>query len=308
MSLPSRILLACAACLALAGVAGAAIIEADVAFPSPNAPPLTAYVCETETSRIRTVPVAPGQGKFSIDVPPGHYLVFMAPNEPGAPDVYGAYTQFSLCTGRPAEAGGNAAASCSDHNLVPLNLTGKGAHATINIDDWYLSDQIAAQLDRIRGTPAGSTGEPLGAPRFSEYRVAQTEAVPAPRIDAGTSTLPVEERTRLQQGLGNAPNFAGSFSLFLTRCGATCEHLVLIDWHGGRILEPSTVPDLQGSLPCRNEESVLFRRDSRLLSVTRPHGDVLLTQYFVWRAETSTLALVAEYQRSPLQFCNATPP
>src|SRR5271166_6984757 len=61
----------------------AAIIEGEITFPSRSVPALTAYAFELDTSRTRTAPVAGDQTKFSIDVPPGRYVVFLAPNERG---------------------------------------------------------------------------------------------------------------------------------------------------------------------------------------------------------------------------------
>jgi hypothetical protein len=63
------------------------------------------------------------------------------------------------------------------------------------------------------------------------------------------------------------------------------------------------LPPLQGQLPCRSDEALRFRRDSRLLSITRKRDTVIVTQYFVWKPETATLAQTAEYQRAPERFC-----
>ena len=49
-----------------------------------------------------------------VEVPSGRYLVFLAPNEPGAPNIYGAYTEYSLCA--PHDADGK----CEDHALVSV--------------------------------------------------------------------------------------------------------------------------------------------------------------------------------------------
>ncbi len=52
----------------------------------------------------------------------------------------------------------------------------------------------------------------------------------------------------------------------------------------------------------------MFRRDSRLLGIHTLTADGVLTQYYVLRPETGTLALAAEYQRSPESFCATLPP
>ena len=83
-----------------------------------------------------------------MDVPPGRYVVFLAPNEPGAPNIYGAFTQFSACSAR------DGAEACADHSLIEITLTGRAAHARVTVDDWYLSDEIADRIDQLRGSAA----------------------------------------------------------------------------------------------------------------------------------------------------------
>jgi hypothetical protein len=84
---------------------------------------------------------------------------------------------------------------------------------------------------------------------------------------------------------------------------------VLVDWLNGTVQElPSQRPQsqraqIQGTLPCRTEEALLFRRDSRLLSVTRARGAAVVTQYYVWNQKNAALVLSAEYQRTAQAFC-----
>jgi hypothetical protein len=270
--LPLKAGVAVAALLALGKLSVAATIEAQISFPGQPAPAMTAYVCEVETSRIRTVPLAPGQARFSLELPQGRYIVFLAPREPGAPDIYGAYTQ--------------------DHGLAEIALPARNAHVAVTIDDWYLSDGVAAQLDHIRGIDITTAGEPLSAPRFSEYKAVPADGMPpAPRSE----TSP-------------APNFAGAYSLVTTRCGPGCERLSLLDGHGGKAGDPVGPGEIHGPLPCRNDEAVMFRRDSRLLQVSGLHADGVLTQYYVLHPDSGTLVLTAEYQRTPESFCATLPP
>ena len=274
--------------LGLGKLAGAAMIEGQISFPGQAAPPMTAYVCEVETSRIRTVVLAPGQAHFSVEVPQGRYIVFLAPRAAGAPAIYGAYTQ--------------------DHNLGELTLGGRSAHVVVTIDDWYLSDMVAAQLDHIRGIDASSAGEPLSAPRFSEYKAATGETPAAPRPDPGDAPLTPEERAHVLQALTGGPNFAGTFSLVSLRCGTACERLALLDWHTGKLSQPAAPAEIRGPLPCRGDEAIMFRRDSRLLGTHSLNEGGVLTQYFVLRPEAGTLTLAAEYQRSAEGFCANLPP
>ncbi len=303
-------ILACAACAAIVEV-HAATIEGEITFPSRNVPALTAYAYELDTAKIRTAPIPEDQAKFSIDVPPGRYVLFTAPNEPGAPNVYGAYTQFSTCMAREppsADAGSDSQSACHDHGLITVTLKGSAARAKITIDDWYLSDEIADQLDRMRGALATAGTEPLGAPRFSEYKSAPVDSTPAPKLDATDGPEPSGERVKLQQSLASGPNFASDMTAVLTQCGSGCTHLVLIDWHSGKIIEPPEIGEIQGTLPCRSDELLQFRRDSRLLSVSQTREGRILTQYFLWKPETESLVLAAEFQRTEQQFCASVPP
>ncbi len=305
--LPPYAAVAAIAAISAGPVASAAVIDGQIAFPGQSVPAMTAYICEVDTSRIRTVPVAPSQSRFSIEVPAGRYIIFLAPKEPGAPDIYGAHTRYSQCAAPAPDGAESPPGSCTDHSLAEVTVGARATRAPVTIDDWYLSDEIASQLDRIRGIEDSSTAEPLAAPRFSEYRTPY-ETPAAPKPDFGDSTLAAEERTKLLQALGAGPNFAGSLSLIRTHCGSGCDHLVLFDWHSGKVLEPAGPGDIRGSLPCRPEDAVLFRRDSRLLSITSVTADGLLTRYFLWKPDTGTLALTAQFQRSVPQFCTAMPP
>ncbi len=294
----------------MAPKAPAATIEGEITFPSRSAPPLTAYAFELDTAKIRTAAVPEDQTKFSIDLPPGRYVVFMAPNEPGAPNIYGAYTQFSACMAREApaaEADTDTYPACEDHGLITVTLKGNAARAKVTIDDWYLSDEIADQLDHMRGAPASAGAEPLGAPRFSEYKSAPIDSTPAPKLDFTDSPESAAERAKLQQSLTSGPNFASYLSAVLTQCGSNCTHLVLIDWHSGKLIEPPEIGEIQSTLPCRSDELVQFRRDSRLLSVSQVRTDRIVTQYFLWKPETEALVLAAEFRRTEQQFCASLP-
>jgi hypothetical protein len=243
--------------------------------------------------------LARGQTNFSVEVPAGRYLVFLAPNEPGAPNIYGAYTQYSLCAMHDS-------GKCEDHALVEVTITPKTRRSVVTIDDWYLTDDIAEQIDRLRGVASGSAfdPEPLGAPRFSEYPSAPAEVPPPPKIDFGE--LSTEDRATLQAALANGPNFAGEVTAALSSCAPACGRLLLLDWRSGTLRQlPEVLPasEEQAALPCRPEEALLFRRDSRLLMTTRVRGTAVVTQYFVWNQNNAALLPTGEYQRATQTFC-----
>jgi len=294
-----RLSLAAVASLGLGAGAGAGTIEGAIIFPSEFVPSMTAYASDLETSRVHSVQLQRGQTNFILEVPAGRYVVFLAPNEPGAPNIYGAHTEYSLCA--PHDVG-----RCEDHALVPVIISAKAPHIAVTIDDWYLTDDVADQIDHIRGAAASFYSESLSAPRFSEYPSVAFDGTAAPKIDFSGSELSEEDRANVQQALPGGPNFAGHVTAISTHCGPVCERLVLVDWQGGAVQEltlqrPSA--EAQGTLPCRGDEALLFRRDSRLLSVTRMHGAAVVTQYYLWNQKNAALLLRGEYQRTSQAFC-----
>ena len=233
-----------------------------------------------------------------VDVPPGRYLVFLAPNETGAPDVYGAYTQYSLCT--PHDVDGK----CEDHALLPVAVSAHAPLATVTIDDWYLTDDVAEQIERIRAAGgARLNSEPLSAPRFSEYPSASFGRRAAPQVDFSATDLTEEDRESVQRALLGGPNFAGHVTAVLTHCVPACHRLVLVDWRSGQAQEPPPLGEIQSSLPCRTGEALLFRRDSRLMSISRTRGTAVVTQYYLWNQNTAELTPSGEYHRTPQAFC-----
>jgi hypothetical protein len=284
--------------------ASAGSIEGAISFPSRFIPPMTVYAADLDSSRVRTLQLARGQTNFSVEVPAGRYLVFLAPNEAGAPNIYGAYTRYSLCALRDS-------GKCEDHALVAVTITAKTRRSAVTIDDWYLTDDTAEQIDRLRGLASGSIPdpEPLSAPRFSEYPSAPAEVPLQPKIDLGE--LSEEDRATLQAALANGPNFAGQVTATFSSCGPACGRLLLADWRSGTVrqlaeavpAEPQPSSAMQPALPCRPEEALLFRRDSRLLIMTRVRGTTVVTQYFVWNQNNAALLPSGEYQRTSQTFC-----
>jgi len=202
----------------LGAVAGT--IEGAIAFPSELVPSMTVYASDLDTARVHSAQLARGQANFSIEVPPGRYVLFSTPNEPGAPNIYGAYTEYSLCAPHGVDG------KCEDHALVAVAITARVQRTAVTIDDWYLTDEVAEQIDHIRGVAAGGgihfTSEPLSAPRFSEYPSMPFDASAPPRIDFDGIDLPAEDRAAVQQALSNGPNFAGHVTATLTVCGLGC--------------------------------------------------------------------------------------
>jgi hypothetical protein len=262
-------------------------------------PSMTVYASDLDTLKIRSVRLMRGQVNFTVEVPPGRYLVFAAPNEPDAPHVYGAYTQYCLCASHDI-------GKCEDHTLVPIAISARVPRAAVTIDDWYLTDAVAEQIDHIRGVAAGASSESPSAPRFSEYPSAPFDASAKLKVGYAGGDLTEEDREIVQRALSSGPNFAGHVTVALTTCGPACGRLVLIDWRSGAIqaLAPQDSPaPIQGTLPCRADEALVFRRDSRLLSLTRVRGTAVVTQYYVWSQKNAALVQSGEYQRTSQTFC-----
>jgi hypothetical protein len=239
-----------------------------------------------------------GQPNFTINVPAGRYLVFLAPDGTGAPDIYGAFTRYSLCSPHGVDG------QCEDHTPVEIAISAKAPRAFVAVDDWYLTDEVAGRIEQIRAAGGRrSYAEPLGAPRFSEYPSAPFDLPAAPRIDFDASDLTEAERDGVQRALLSGPNFAGHLTATLTRCGPSCGRVVLVDWRSGLLQHPAQLGNFPESLPCRPDEALLSRRDSRLMSVSSTRGTAVVTEYYVWNLKTAALAPAGKYRRPSRAFC-----
>jgi hypothetical protein len=297
----ARVALAAWAMCGAGADARAGAIAGAVAFPSQRMPSLTVYAAGIDTSRVESVQLLEGQPNFTLEVPAGRYLVFSAPNEAGAPNIYGAYTQYSLCA---AHAAGD---KCASHTLVPVSISAKSPRAQVTVDDWYLTDDVAARIDRMLGIAAGNAApdpDALSAPRFSEYP-STSFAAAAPRIDFRGSELSQEERAIVQRAFQNGPNFAGHLTAVLTRCGPACSRLVLVDWRSGQVQEPAPLAEIRAPLPCRSDAALQLRRDSRLLSISRTRGTRVATEFYVWNQKNAQLVQSGEYLRTLQTYCAA---
>ena len=287
--------------------AAAAILGGTIGFPGSDGSAMTVYVYSLDAARLRSLPVRRGQREFRFAVPPGRYVVFAAPNGAGAPDVYGAYTHCS------ASAPPAPPTRCDDHSLRTVEIERRTRRVDVAVDDWSLSDADADALDRIRGLAATPGPPPEGAPRFSEYPAAAA-TTGATKVAAPAAArlrrlaLSPRDRMKLRDVLAAGPNFAGEVTLDLAHCGAHCLRILLLDWRSGGVVEVPDLAAIDDALPCRTSEAVLFRRDSRLLSVTRMRGRVIATQYFLWDPTTASLRLLAVYPRKPRQYCAIAPP
>ena len=120
--------------------------------------------------------------------------------------------------------------------------------------------------------------------------------------------LDTERQAHVRELMPAAPDFAGTLAVTRLSCGNACVEVLLIDWRNGKVLAPPQLSQITQDLPCRGDETILFRRDSRLLSVTRKRNGGIATQYFVWKTDASALIQTAEYQRSIERYCSLQSP
>jgi hypothetical protein len=108
------------------------------------------------------------------------------------------------------------------------------------------------------------------APRFEDYPAREVYKGPAApvRLDSRKARM---FRTRLREDSRSAPNFAGRYVVVVWGCGTGCAQMGVVDSKTGRVyfppLEYVDIPDVE------NEATRGFRRDSRLLVLTRNHYD-----------------------------------
>ena len=95
----------------------------------------------------------------------------------------------------------------------------------------------------------------------------------------------------------------GSFALVRLPCGDGCEQVAIVDLGRGAIAFPEALAHVPVSLPCRADDRLAFREDSRLLELTRPQGETVVTDYLLWDIERRAFNPLAQYRRSTARFC-----
>jgi len=288
------------AAIALAAPAAAVVLSGRLVSPSARVPALTVYAWSRSAQRLYSTDTGAGAGSYSLDVPAGRYWVFAVPSGPGAPPVYGAHTQFSLCA-RDARA--VSAGRCADHAFVEVEVARRKV-SDADLSDWSLDNAVQDQLDRLRGRPPGDAWTPalLGAPRFSEY-----PAAPVPTTVAAPLPEPADARgTRDQSALAAAhaagrANLAGHYFLARIACGERCEDVALLDLSSAAVSYPEALNPLPGRAPCGVTDPLAYRADSRLLTVTGSDGSAVVTRYLV--VDGSSLRLVATLSRPLPEAC-----
>ncbi len=281
-------------------------VDGRISFPGRTPPAATVYLRALDGLSLHKQALRRGETEYSIEVPGGRYWIFARPDEPGLAELYGAHTQFSLCS---RDAAGGEAAACADHGLAVVEVPAGTDAVRVDIDDWMLSEEIAAQLEGLLGAaPAALDGGELGRPRFSEYRVPPSPGLPATALDLASEPRAAPFAAQLEEGALAGSNFSGRFTLMRVVCGDQCTRVAIVDRTNGAITLPDALSQGLGSLPCRAERELDFREDSRLLEFTRRDAEAVVTDYLLWDPEQRKLAPLAQYRRSLERFCAGTTP
>ncbi|HXQ63237.1 MAG TPA: hypothetical protein VN787_00155, partial [Steroidobacteraceae bacterium] len=268
------------------------------AAPAGSLPALTLYAWSLNAAKLYSLTTTSGQASFAIDLPPGRYYLFATPAEPGAPAIYGAYTEYAAC------ARSHPKADCPEHALRAVTV-GRTKVDGVDLTDWYLDDAVSRELDRILGQPGSADpGEAeLAAPKFSEYPAPPFSGARASALAGDDETRIDRDREVLTAALGSGANFAGRTVLLRIGCGAGCESVALVDLASGHTAYPALLAKLPPRTACTDRGPLTFRRDSRLLTVTGQDRDQLLTSYFVWDPDSETLRQVASLARAVSERC-----
>lgn len=283
----------------------AGTLAGQVTFPGGTVPDAVIFARNVETQAIYEHVVRHGDVRYSLELPAGRYWIFVRPDEPGLAELYGAHTEYSVCSRQTSVA----TEQCTDHALRTVEVGPQAVLDETNIDDWLLSDQAAAELDRtLGGPPASADRAELGRPRFSEYRVPSMSAPSDVALNLGSDPRMASFAQQLENAAHGGSNFSGSFAVARLDCGPNCDTLAFIDLRSGAVTFPDQLSRVERTLPCRDDRVLVFRDDSRLLEYTHREGDGVVTDYLLWDATQRRFSTLAQYRRSLDRFCARVPP
>ncbi len=284
--------------------AAAAALEGRVLYPGRGVPAATVYARNVETAALHAQVLARNEATFRFELPAGKYWVFVRPSEPGLTELYGAFSRYSVCRLQPD----HLVETCGDHSMHEVEVGTGTRPAPLVLDDWFLDDAAAAELDRILGTasPAPDEAE-LGRPRFSEYR-ATAEAPGEVKLDLPAGSRAASFARELRAAAGRGANFAGAFAIVRLPCDAACEQIALVDFSDGSVSFPESLARVPTALPCRPDRVLFWREDSRLLEVTRRDAEsrdavTIVTDYLLWNPARRSFSTLAQYRRNLDRFC-----
>jgi hypothetical protein len=291
------------ALFACAGSAEAATLAGRLTYPGEALPPMTVVARDATGANVFIMRTARGQSSYRLAVRPGAYVVFAVPDAAPDPRLRGAYTAYSLCARSRARL---AAGRCRTGQLVVVKVAEGDSRTGINVDDWHLSQGVAARLRLPAAKAAASAIATL--PRYDAYPAAPppTTTLAKPDYDsAPPAARPF--RSSLEAAVANGPFFAGTVAVARWGCGSGCERWALIDRATGTITMPGPpLQPLDDKLPCAREP-LEFQPDSRLLLVHRLDNDRVVTHALLWSDETHGLRELAQSAAPAAEFCARRP-
>lgn len=121
------------------------LISGRIEYPGQGVPALTIVARGIDQPRTILLSTRDGQNRYRLRVPTGRYIVFAVPKSARDPLLRGAYTSYSLCN-RIIRQGGRPIRPCTTSPLLTVEVAPSGHRRDIDIDDWYLTDEVAADL------------------------------------------------------------------------------------------------------------------------------------------------------------------
>ena len=115
---------------------------------------MTVVAVDQKSGKQFQVETRAGQRSYRLDVADGSYIVFAVPHgagvgdEPGQPQLRGAYSAFSQCVLESPEKA--RAGECQDHKLIPVEVGAKDTRKRVDIYDWYLPETVKARILKIK--------------------------------------------------------------------------------------------------------------------------------------------------------------
>lgn len=110
---------------ATAAPVGNGTVTGALGYPSEVIPPLTIYFENVDTADVLLLSTGESQGSYSKTLPPGTYYVYAWLQTGGLGGGYSAAVPCGLTAG------------CTDHSLLPVEVTAGATTAGIDIVDWY---------------------------------------------------------------------------------------------------------------------------------------------------------------------------
>ena len=104
---------------------GNGTVSGALGYPSEGIPPLTLYFQNTDTADVLTLSTSQDESSYSKTLPPGTYHVYAWLTDGG---LGGGYTAAVPC---------GLTVDCTDHSLLPVEVTAGATVTGVDILDWY---------------------------------------------------------------------------------------------------------------------------------------------------------------------------